>query len=87
MNILPKSLFGRLVLVLLTGLILAQLLSAFILLRDRGQVLYESIRENMIVRTVELIRLLDAIPLQNRQELIPILDSPELNIALLNQPT
>lgn len=87
MNILPKSLFGRLVLVLLTGLILAQLLSAFILLRDRGQVLYKSIRENMIVRTVELIRLLDAIPSQNRQELIPILNSPELNIVLLNQPT
>ena len=51
MQIPPRSLFGRLVLLLLAGLILAQSLSVFILLRDRGQLLYESIQENLIVRT------------------------------------
>ncbi|MCU7917056.1 MAG: HAMP domain-containing protein [Candidatus Thiodiazotropha sp. (ex Epidulcina cf. delphinae)] len=86
MHILPKSLFGRLVLVLLTGLVLAQLLSAFILLRDRGQVLYESIRENLIHRTGGIVRLLDSLPSLDRQQLLPLLASPELRITLSDQP-
>ncbi|KRT54381.1 Signal transduction histidine kinase [endosymbiont of Ridgeia piscesae] len=83
---MPKSLFGRLVLLLLTGLVLAQLLSAFILLRDRGQVLYESIRENLIVRTAGIVRLLDSLPAHDRQQLVPLLASPELQITLSEQP-
>ena len=82
MRILPKSLFGRLVLLLLTGLVLAQTLSAFILLRDRGQVLYESIRENMIVRTAGIVRLLDSLPIADRQKMISLLSGPDLQIAL-----
>ena len=86
MRILPRSHFGRLVLVLLTGLVLAQLLSAFILLRDRGQVLYESIQENLIVRTAGIVRLLDSLPSPDRQQLVPLLASPELKITLSEQP-
>ena len=86
MRVLPSSLFGRLVLLLLTGLVLAQLLSAFILLRDRGQVLYESIRENLIIRTAGMIRLLDSISALERQQLLPLLASPELRITLTERP-
>ncbi|WP_369408870.1 ATP-binding protein [endosymbiont of Lamellibrachia barhami] len=86
MRLLPRSLFGRLVLLLLTGLVLAQLLSTFILLRDRGQVLYKSIRENLIIRTAGVVRLLDTLPAQDRQQLIPLLASPELQITLSSQP-
>ncbi len=86
MHVLPKSLFGRLVLLLLTGLIMAQLLSASILLRDRGQVLYESIREHMIARTVEVVRLLDSLPSSDRQRLVPLLANPELHITLSKEP-
>ncbi|MCU7837672.1 MAG: HAMP domain-containing protein [gamma proteobacterium symbiont of Taylorina sp.] len=86
MTLLPKTLFGRLILVLLTGLILAQLLSAIILLRDRGQVLYESIRENMIVRTTGIVQLLNSLPAPDREHLIPLLASPELRIKLAEQP-
>ena len=86
MRLLPRSLFGRLVLVLLTGLVLAQLLSAFILLRDRGQVLYQSIRENLIDRTAGIVRLLDSLPARDRQQLVPLLAGPELHITLAGQP-
>ena len=73
-------------LVMLTGLVLAQLLSAFILLRDRGEVLYESIRANMIIRTARIVCLLDSISPMDRQQLLPILTSPELRISLSDQP-
>lgn len=86
MHILPRSLFGRLVLLLSVGLILAQLLSAFILLRDRGQLLYESIRDNLIVRTAGIVRLLDSLPVRDRQQLLPLLTSQDLHIFLSDQP-
>ena len=86
MRVLPSSLFGRLVLLLLTGLVLAQLLSAFILLRDRGQVLYESIRANLIIRTAGMVRLLDSTSALECQQLLPLLASPELHITLTEQP-
>ncbi|WP_029131861.1 ATP-binding protein [Sedimenticola selenatireducens] len=86
MRILPRSLFGRLVLVLLTGLILTQLISAFILLRDRGQVLYQSIRDDLITRTAGIVRLLESFPLQERPSLLPMLASREMQITLSDRP-
>ncbi len=85
MRLFPKSLFGRLVLVLLSGLVLAQLLTAFILLRDRGQVLYEAVRQNLIVRTAGIVRLLDTLTPTERQRLLPLLSGPELQIVLSPQ--
>lgn len=86
MRLAPKSLFGRLVLVMLSGLILAQLLSAFILLRDRGQVLYDAVRQNLILRTAGIVRLLDSLTAAERQRLLPLLSSPELQITLARKP-
>ena len=86
MRILPRSLFGRLVLVLLTGLILTQLLSAFILLRDRGQILYQSMRDDLITRTAGIVRLLESFPVQERLSLLPLLASQEMQITLSEQP-
>lgn len=53
-------------LVLLTGLILTQLISAFILLRDRGQILYQSMRDDLINRTTGIVRLLESFPVKER---------------------
>ncbi|MCB1764287.1 MAG: glycosyltransferase, partial [Gammaproteobacteria bacterium] len=86
MRILPRSLFGRLVLVLLTGLILTQLISAFILLRDRGQILYQSMRDDLITRTAGIVRLLESFPVQERLSLLPLLASQEMQITLSEQP-
>ena len=86
MHILPRSLFGRLVLLLLLGLILTQSISAFILLRDRGQLLYESLREHLIIRTAGIVRLLDSLPPAERQKMLPLLTSQDLHISLSDQP-
>jgi signal transduction histidine kinase len=85
-RLLPRSLFGRLVLLLLTGLILTQLVSSFILLRDRGQVLYEAIRQNLILRTAGIVLLLDSQPAADRQRLVSLLSGPDLHIQLSEQP-
>ena len=86
MRILPRSLFGRLTLVLLTGLVAAQILSASILLRDRGQTLYQSIRTDLIDRTAGIIRLLEALPAAERRRLLPLLSTTETRIRIAQAP-
>ncbi|MEW8000802.1 MAG: ATP-binding protein [Candidatus Thiodiazotropha endolucinida] len=86
MRLVPKSLFGRLILVMLSGLVLAQLFTAFILLRDRGQVLYDAVRQNLIVRTTGIVRLLDPLAPAERLRLLPLLSGSDLQVTLSQQP-
>lgn len=85
MSLFPKSLFGRLTLVLLIGLVIAQSLSAYFLLHDRGETLYQAIQESMITRTSAIARLLNSTPADKRESLLPLLSSPELSIKLTDQ--
>jgi signal transduction histidine kinase len=85
MRFRPKTLWGKLVLVLLTGLVFAQLLSAFVLLRDRGQTLYEAVQQNLIARTASIVHLMDSLEAANRQYLLPLLNAPELSISFSHQ--
>lgn len=84
MSILPRSLFGRLVLVLLGGLVVAQLLSTGFALRDRGQSLYQLFREDVVLRTVNLVRLLDSMNAAERQRLAPALSGPGMRVVFID---
>ncbi len=86
MRLLPRSLFGRLALLLLGGLILAQLLSVYILLQDRGQLIYRSHRQALIERTAGIVRLLDSLPSAERRRLVPLLSGPDLRVTLAARP-
>ncbi len=85
MQFRPRTLWGKLVLVLLSGLVFAQLLSAFVLLRDRGQTLYEAVQQNLIARTTSIVHLMDALEPADRQQLLPLLNAPELTISFSGQ--
>jgi signal transduction histidine kinase len=82
MQLLPQSLFGRLLLLLLLGLILAQSLSTAILLYDRGQVLYRAAGGNAAHRIAAIVRLLDEIPARERSRMVAALDIPPSRISL-----
>ncbi len=86
MRLFPRSLFARLVLVMLGGLILAQLASALLVLRDRGAALYQSIQADVITRTVGIVRLLDSVSLSERRRLVPLLSTPDTRITLAAEP-
>jgi signal transduction histidine kinase len=85
-GLIPRSLFGRLTLVLLTGLTLTVLLSAWVQMRDRGRALYEAMHQDVIERTVDIVRLLDALPPAEREHLLPILSGPQARISLATGP-
>ncbi|HRC71289.1 MAG TPA: ATP-binding protein [Candidatus Competibacter sp.] len=82
MHGLPRSLFGRLLLFLAGGLIIAQLLSAAILLKDRDQALYHAIGGHVAQRIAAIVNLLDTLAESERQRLVTALDLPPTRISL-----
>ncbi|MFZ1829402.1 MAG: hypothetical protein WAW42_11655, partial [Candidatus Competibacteraceae bacterium] len=80
---LPQSLFGRLALFLTGGLIIAQLLSAAILLQDRDQALYHAIGGHVAQRIGAIVNLLDTLDDETeRRRLVTALDLPPTRLSL-----
>jgi signal transduction histidine kinase len=65
--------------------VFAQLLSAFVLLRDRGQTLYEAVQQSLIARTASIVHLMNSLEAADRQQLLPLLNAPELTISFSDQ--
>lgn len=86
MRLLPKSLFGRLVLVLLGGLAAAQLATAYINLSERGQLLYEAGGLRIAERIADIGKLLDSLPAGERRRVVEVFNAPPLTISLDRPP-
>jgi hypothetical protein len=68
MALLPRTLFGRLVLVLLAGLLTAQLLSFAIHMRERGKLLMEASGMQSAQRIVDIVKFLESLGQPNAAE-------------------
>lgn len=79
---LPRTLFARMVLVLLAGLIVAQFLSFAVHWRERGEFVMRTAGLNSAERVAEIIKLLDATPRDERARIVGVLSSPPLRISL-----
>lgn len=86
MRLLPRSLFGRMVLILLAGLLLAQLVSMALLLRDRGDVIYRASGLHLAERIAGAVRLLDTLPPSERRKVVAALEAPPLHISVSDVP-
>jgi len=78
----PRSLRGRLILLLLCGLLLAQLASALILFRNRGEALYQASGMQVAQRIASIAHLLDGTAPAERPRLAAALQAPPLYISL-----
>jgi signal transduction histidine kinase len=83
---LPRTLFGRLALVMLAGLLVAQLLGAYILLRDRASSLYEASGWYIAQRFASIVELMDTLPATQRQLMLRSLNTAALRIRLEDAP-
>jgi signal transduction histidine kinase len=83
---LPGSLFGRMVGILLSGLILAQALSMAIHRYERHQMLIRSSQLQAARRIADIVNLMDAIDIEARQAVINWFNDPYLSIALVASP-
>lgn len=78
----PQTLFGRMVLVLLGGLFLAQVLNVAIHLGDRDRIFYQASAARGAQRVADLVRMLDALAPAERARLAARLDLPQLRLSL-----
>ena len=85
-RLLPQSLSARMVLVLLGGLVVAQLLSFAIHWRERGEYIMRSSGMRSAQRIGDIVRLLDSIAPAERGRIVSVLSSPPLRIALDQPP-
>jgi signal transduction histidine kinase len=82
----PRSLFGRLVLVLAVGLVAAQGLSAWINWAERDRMLLQAAGWQPAQRVADIVRLLDPLEAAERQRLVQILSTPPQRVTLDRQP-
>ena len=86
MRLLPRSLFGRLVVVLLGGLVLAQLATAYINLTERDQLLYRAGGMRLAQQISDIVRLLDSLPQAERRKVVAVFNAPPLVVSLDRAP-
>ncbi len=82
----PRSLFGRLVGVLIVGLVLAQALSAWINWAERDRVLLQAAGQQPAQRVADIVRLLDSLDSSERGRIVEILSVPPQVVTLDRPP-
>lgn len=82
----PQSLFGRLVGVLIVGLVVAQGLSAWINWAERDRVLVRAAGMQPAQRVADIVRLLDPLDGAERQRIVRILNAPPWVVTLERPP-
>lgn len=80
----PRSLFGRLVLVLVIGLIVAQIAATFLSLHERDQALVTFSDQQFVQRDADAVRLMQNLPAADRAQVARILTDPRLTVTLTN---
>lgn len=86
MNLRPDSLWSRLTLLFLGVLLFAQLLSAALHFRDRGEVLKHASGFNSAIRIAGMVQLLDPLSAEQRKAVVDALDLPPLRLRLQDEP-
>ena len=85
-DLIPRSLFSRLVLVLLAGLIVAQLASFAIHMQERGELLLQASGIQSAQRIADVVRLLDSLSPPERRRIVNVLSAPPLFVSLDRGP-
>ncbi|OGA55445.1 MAG: hypothetical protein A3F74_14815 [Betaproteobacteria bacterium RIFCSPLOWO2_12_FULL_62_58] len=83
---MPRSLFARMVLILLSGLVVAQLLSFAIYWRERGEFIMQATGMRSAQRIADIVKLLDSMGRAERARIVTVLNSPPLRISLAEPP-
>jgi signal transduction histidine kinase len=86
MRWLPRSLFSRMVLILLGGLIVAQLASFAIHWQERGQLMLQTSGLRQAHRIADIVRLLDSLAPRERARIAGVLDAPQMRVSLSQPP-
>jgi hypothetical protein len=82
MRWMPRSLFSRLVLVLLAGLVVAQLVGFAIHMQDRSELLLSASGTQSAQRIADIVRLLESSDASGRRQITKVLAEPPLIVSI-----
>jgi signal transduction histidine kinase len=82
----PRTLFSRLVILLLFGLVLAELITALVLTSDRGTVIQRAVGIHSAQRLAGIVKILDPMSPAQRRDTAAALDAPGTRISLTLPP-
>ncbi len=82
MSLVPRSLFSRLFLVLLAGLVAAQLLSLAVHMQERGELIAQATGMQSAQRVADIVRLIDPMSADERKKIVQVLSAPPLTLRL-----
>lgn len=86
MRLVPRSLFGRTLLVLVAGLVLAQIASQTLNFFDRGSGVYRLAAQQTALRIARAARVLNRVPPHERQAIVDEMNGGSFSVALTNAP-
>jgi signal transduction histidine kinase len=86
MRFAPRSLFARMVLVLLAGLAAAQLASFAIHWRERGEFMARASGARSAQRIADIVRLLDTIAPAERERILAVVNAPGMRVVMQALP-
>lgn len=86
MRLLPTTLFGRTLLVLAAGLLVAQAASLLLNLFDRGSAVYRLAAIQISARIAQNARILNRLPPAERQKVVETIDGRHLSVYLSERP-
>jgi signal transduction histidine kinase len=86
MRLLPASLFGRMMLILFSGLVFAQILSASLNFAERDRLLLRSSGMQSAQRIADIVKLLDSLGPAEQQRIVTILSVPPQVVRLEAAP-
>lgn len=86
MRLLPRSLFGRLILLMAGGLILAQLIGAAMNMAERQRMIGTTINAEFAQRVAAVYRAIDSQPALERPRLAQLLSSPRQQLNIESSP-
>lgn len=86
MSLLPRSLFGRTLLVLVAGLVLAEVASQIVNFFDRGSGVYRLAAQQTALRIAQSARILNRLPSAERKTVIEEMNSPSFSVVLSDTP-
>lgn len=86
-HLLPRSLFGRIVLLLTTGLLGAQLISAAIHVSERRKLLVDTIASELAQQTVAVYRTINSHPASDRHRLATSLSRQRMELEVMAMPS
>lgn len=82
MRLIPQSLFGRLTLILLVGITVAQFLAASLSFYERDQALIYFSDRDIAEHDADLVKLLDHLPMNERTRVAAVRTSPRVQVQL-----